>query len=138
MVPLVGAAADRAPVDQLDDFTLGLLCNNEVLEINQDPLCVQARRVAKDGPIEVWAKPLSDGSLAVGIVNVGFEAASYSLKWRDLAPYANPDANFDGSWRVRDLWRQKDLGALTDHWQTTVPRHGTVLIKLSPDLGNVK
>jgi alpha-galactosidase len=120
-----------APVDQLDDFTLGLLCNDEVLEINQDPWCAQARRIAKEGPIEVWAKPLSDG-VAVGVVNVGFEAAPYTLKWSDLPPAIPFPSMRNGSLRVRDLWRQKDLGTFADRWQTTVPRHGVVLIRLSP------
>jgi alpha-galactosidase len=112
-----------APVDKLDDFTLGLLCNDEVLQINQDPLCIQAQRVAKVGAMEVWAKPLEDGSLAVGVVNVGFEAAPFTLKWSDL--------KLTGPRQVRDLWRQKDLGTFADRWQTTVGRHGVVLVKLS-------
>jgi alpha-galactosidase len=32
---------------QFDAFTLNLLTNDEVLEINQDPLGKQARRVAR-------------------------------------------------------------------------------------------
>jgi len=33
---------------------------------------------------------------------------------------------------VRDLWRQKDLGYFKDHFQTLVPRHGVVLVRVSP------
>ena len=56
---------------KLDDFTLNLLTNDEVLEVNQDPLGRQARRVFKRDDVEVWAKPLEDGSSAVGLFNVG-------------------------------------------------------------------
>src|SRR5262249_53597885 len=58
---------------QLDDFTLGLLTNDEVLAIDQDPLGKQARRV-KEGRragTEVWARPLADGTVAVGLFNRG-------------------------------------------------------------------
>jgi hypothetical protein len=33
---------------------------------------------------------------------------------------------------VRDLWRQKDLGDVTDTIKTTIKGHGVVLLKLSP------
>jgi alpha-galactosidase len=112
-----------APVDQLDDFTLNLLTNDEVLEVNQDPLCVQAQRLAKYGPMEVWGKPLEDGSLAVGIFNVGFETEAFTLKWADLGIH--------GPRKIRDLWRQQDLGTGQDAFKTTVNRHGVVLLKLT-------
>lgn len=111
------------PVDQLDEFTLSLLSNDEVLAVNQDPLCVQAQRVAKHGPIEVWAKPLADGSLAVGLVNVGFDDERATLVWSDLG--------IQGSRQVRDLWRQQDLGPCESFFQTQVGRHGTVLLTLT-------
>lgn len=55
----------------MDDFTLNLLSNNEVNAIDQDILGKQADRTLKDGDIEVWSRPLSDGAIAVGIFNVG-------------------------------------------------------------------
>jgi alpha-galactosidase len=112
-----------APVEQLDPFTLNLLGNDEVLEINQDPLCRQAQRVLKDGLVEVWSKPLEDGSLALGLFNFGFEEISYTLKWADLA-LASPQ-------KVRDLWRQADLETTTDGLSTKIGRHGVVLLKLA-------
>ncbi|MDD8027893.1 MAG: putative Ig domain-containing protein, partial [Acidobacteriota bacterium] len=58
-------------VTRLDDFTLGLLTNDEVLDVDQDPLGKPAVRVKKDGDVEVWSRPLEDGSLAVGFFNRG-------------------------------------------------------------------
>jgi alpha-galactosidase len=46
---------------KLDDFTLGLLSNDEVLEVSQDPLGRQASRVVQQGELEIWAKDMSDG-----------------------------------------------------------------------------
>jgi alpha-galactosidase len=109
---------------KLDDFTLGLLTNDEVLAVNQDPLGRQAGRVAKDGPLEIWAKDLEDGSKAVGLFNRGEEASGMTLKWSDLG--------ISGPQEVRDLWRQQDLGKFDGEFHTTVPRHGVVLLKVTP------
>jgi alpha-galactosidase len=59
---------------RLDEFTLSLLTNDEVLAVNQDPLGKQAARIKNDGDVEVWAKPMEDGSLAVGLFNRGKRA----------------------------------------------------------------
>lgn len=49
---------------QLDDFTLGLLCNNEVNAVNQDLLGKQAHRDYTDGDIQVWSPLRSARPLA--------------------------------------------------------------------------
>jgi alpha-galactosidase len=58
---------------QMDDFTVSLLSNDEVLAVDQDPLGKSARRVKEDlqTGIEVWMRPLADGTLAVGLFNRG-------------------------------------------------------------------
>jgi alpha-galactosidase len=109
---------------RLDDFTLNLLTNDEVLEVNQDPLGEQAHRVAQDGYVEVWAKKMEDGSTAVGLFNRDEVEKPVTAKWSDLG--------LKGKMRVRDLWRQKDLGTFADTFQTPVPRHGVVLVRLFP------
>ena len=58
---------------QLDAFTLGLLTNDEVLAVNQDPLGKQATHVKDDSAsgVDILARPLADGTLAVGLFNHG-------------------------------------------------------------------
>ena len=107
-------------IAQMDDFTIGLLCNNEVNAINQDILGKQADRVYKDGDIEVWARPLSDGSQAIGIFNVGDEDQQFDIK--KLAP------NAASAGTIRDLWRQKDL--TPSELVCTIPTHGCKYIKV--------
>ena len=109
---------------KLDDFTLNLLTNDEVLAVNQDPLGYGARRVIKRGTTEVYAKLLEDGSKAVGLFNLNEEAQTVSVRWRDL--------ELLGAQAVRDLWRQQDLGVMPGGFEATVPRHGCVLIKVGP------
>ncbi|HEV2210733.1 MAG TPA: NPCBM/NEW2 domain-containing protein [Verrucomicrobiae bacterium] len=108
---------------KLDEFTLGLLTNDEVLDVSQDPLGRQAGRIAKHGSVEVWAKDLEDGSKAVGIFNRGEDEASGTVSWADLG--------WKGTHAVRDLWRQKDLGKFGGQFEAQVPRHGVVLVKVA-------
>ncbi len=107
---------------QLDEFTLSLLTNDEVLDVNQDPLGRQAAPVAKDGKLEVWAKDMEDGSKTVGLFNRGEGEAKVTARWSDLG--------LSGSHRVRDLWRQKDVGNVSDVFEAGVPRHGVVLVRV--------
>ncbi len=107
---------------RMDEFTLGLLTNDEVLDVSQDPLGRQAGRVAKDGQLEVWAKDLEDGGKAVGLFNRGDAETNVTAKWSDLG--------LAGKQTVRDLWRQKDLGTFADEFSAPVPRHGVVLVRI--------
>ena len=109
---------------QLDDFTLNLLTNDEVLEVNQDPLGRQAHRVSKDENVEVWAKDMEDGSKAVGLFNRGEFENSVTVNWSELG--------ISGKRTVCDLWRQADIGVFRDSFSTKVPRHGATLIRLKP------
>ena len=109
---------------KLDEFTLSLLTNDEVIEVDQDPLGRQASRVAKEGDGQVWAKDMEDGSKAVGLFNVGEIETTVTARWSDLG--------LAGRQRVRDLWRQKDLGIYEGQFSANLPRHGTVLVRLFP------
>jgi alpha-galactosidase len=78
--------------------------------------------VWKDGSCEVWAKPLEDGSLGVGLFNRGEEEARVAAKWDALG--------IQGKRKVRDLWRQKDLGWFDGQFEAAVGRHGAALIRV--------
>ncbi len=109
-------------IDQLDDFTLSLLTNDEVIEVNQDPAGEPARRVVKAEDLEVWYKPMEDGSLAVGLFNREDKDAAINVTWDDLG--------LQGRQKVRDLWRQKDLGSHAESFTSLVHPHGVVLLKI--------
>ena len=117
-------------MEKLDEFTLSLLNNDEVLEIDQDTLGRQATQVSGQGDLKVYAKPLDDGSWAVGLFNTGQESATASVLWAEL--------KLSGSQRARDLWRQRDLGAFNDKFDAAVPSHGVVLIKVTPNVHHPK
>ncbi|HID20960.1 MAG TPA: alpha-galactosidase [Planctomycetaceae bacterium] len=109
---------------KLDEFTLNVLCNAEVIEINQDALGRQARPVRLDEQTLILAKPMEDGSLAVGLFNLLETARRMTVSWDQL--------QIRGPWRVRDVWRQKDLGTASGRYEVEVPRHGVMLVRLWP------
>ena len=107
---------------RMDDFTLKLLTNDEVIEINQDPLGRQAGRVYKNGGLEIWVKEMEDGSKAVGMFNLTFNTEKIKADWSVLG--------VEGKQIVRDAWRQKDLGQFTEAFTAEVAPHGVKLITL--------
>ena len=114
---------------KVDDFTLNLLTNDEVIAVDQDPLGHPARRVTKVKDSEVWARVLADGSLAVGLFNRSELPATVRVAWSDLG--------IAGERVVRDLWRQVDVGTRSDGYEVRVPRHGVFLMKVSPPPGGM-
>ena len=117
-------------IAQMDDFTLGLLSNDEVLAIDQDSLGHQATQISNDGTRVVYAKTLEDGSIAVGLFNCGETETTVGLKWGPWGTLPTPDAG--AKFVVRDLWRQKDLGLFRGKFETKVAPHGVVLVKMKP------
>lgn len=111
-------------ITRMDDFTLSLLTNDEVIEVDQDPLGKPGFRVSKTGDTEVWKRYLEDGSIAVGLFNRGEEVVKVTALWNDLG--------INGKQKVRDLWRQKDIGKFDNKFTSKVPRHGVVLVRIRP------
>ena len=106
---------------KLDDFTLNVLCNPEVIDINQDALGEGAQVLRLTLTTFLMVKNLQDGSHAIGLCNAGESEVFMTANWRVLG--------FDGARRVRDVWRQKDIGTIPQ-FDTTVPAHGVVLLRV--------
>jgi alpha-galactosidase len=108
----------------IDDFTLSLLKNREVIAVNQDITGIQGRRIYKDDDrlIEVWSKPLSDGSRAVGLFNLSEKEQAIGLRWEQLG--------IAGQHTVRDLWKQETVGLYDAGFSALVPVHGAVFVKI--------
>ena len=104
--------------------TVAILTNREVIAIDQDPLGAQATRVSKEGDLEVWSRPLGDGSRAVGLFNRGSAEARMTVRWSDIG--------VTGTQKVRDLWAHSDRGTGTQAFWADVPSHGVVLLKVTP------
>jgi len=143
----------------LDPFTLNILCNHEAIGINQDVLGNQARIIRKTKNELIMVKDLEDGSKAVAMFHstgsanfsnpdlVDEEAAGMDGVMKsttDLAdlfiwdnqPAPTPikvtaeELGLKGKFKVRDVWRQKDLGEFSENYTAEVPYHGVVMIRV--------
>ncbi|MHB8637004.1 MAG: NPCBM/NEW2 domain-containing protein [Fimbriimonadaceae bacterium] len=106
----------------IDRFTLDLLTNHDVIEVDQDMLGKPATRIAQNGETEVWARPLAAGGYAVALFNRGEDATRVTFRFSDLG--------LTGSHQVRDLWRMRNVGRAIDAYSATVARHGAVLLSV--------
>ena len=108
----------------LDKDSAALLMNREVLAVNQDSLGKPAIRVRQYGPCEAWAKPLQDGSLAVGLFNRGSSGLDMKVRAGDLGLSDEPKL-------VRDLWQGQDVADFGEFLTRRVQPHESLLFKVS-------
>ena len=109
---------------RIDEFTLSLLTNDEVIEIDQDPLGKGAGCIAEGDDWEVWARPMADGSVAAGLYNKSAREQTVAFDMEK--------AGLMCKWRVRDVWRQEDVGVFAGSYEASVPGHATHLVRLTP------
>ena len=103
--------------------TREILLNREVIAVDQDALGKQASPIS-GGDLQTWIKPLSDGSTAVGVVNMGAAEAAATVKVSDLGVGA-------GVKSARDLWRHVDVAFHDGAYTANVPSHGVLMLRVS-------
>jgi alpha-galactosidase len=111
-------------MSRLDAFTLNVLCNPEVIEVDQDPLGQSARVITQTEDTFLMVKDLEDGSKALGLFNRSEFPLQVTATWSAVG--------ISGTHAVRDLWRQKDLGTQKSEVSARVPRRGVVMLRLGP------
>jgi alpha-galactosidase len=93
--------------------------------LNQDSLGRPARVVQKSDLHLVLAKPLADGSLAVGLFNRHpSQSVELGVDWSEL--------KINGKQAVRDLWRHRDLADQEGQLKMEVGPHDVELFLLRP------
>lgn len=113
-------------LSMLSEESLKILGNAEVNAVNQDALGIQGMPIGTDldpTTASCWSKPLSDGSVAALLLNVGDVAANITCALADLGLPATTVA-------ARDLWAGQDL-AFTTKAIAELPAHGCKLLKLT-------
>lgn len=107
-----------ANLTELDEPTLALLTNDEVLAVNQDSLGAMAKRVFQRNQTELWIKNLNNGAKAIGFFNRGNAAADVEL----LAS----EVGISGSQEVRDRWAHENPGWFNNKLTISLPSHRMV------------
>jgi len=110
-------------ISNMNDSIKNILTAPELIAVDQDSLGLQATRIRNVGGLQVWQKPLNDGSIAVALLNLSSANNLMLVSWTELGLMA-------GDATVRDLWRRTDLGIFKDNFRIAVPSHGVVMLKI--------
>lgn len=117
---------------KMDKDTHEILTNKEVIAVAQDPMGEQGRRFMDMGEKEIWAKPLSNGELAVCFLNRTDFPWKLDYNWRAQTIYFANEVNIHANeYVIRDLWKHKDIGTTAQNTKTTIPAHGVLMVRLS-------
>jgi alpha-galactosidase len=108
-------------IRKMNEETKRILLNPEIIAINQDVLGKQAVRKIHGDKIDVLTKELSNGDVAVAILNRGDSDMNYTLNFIDVG--------LKGNVAVRDIWSHKDLGVLAQINQN-IKAHETLVLRL--------
>lgn len=114
-------------LEKLDDFTINLLTNDEVIAVNQDALGKQGTCLQTIGELKIYVKELEDGGKAVAFANFGREKVN--MTYKDFKKLG-----ISGHQKVRDIWRQKDISKINTSGQGLVldiPAHGVMYYKFT-------
>ena len=109
---------------EIDEFTIGLLANADVVNINQDELGHVAEVVRNDENETVMVKNLADGSHILAVFNRDSESeAVVAVDWDAFG--------VSGRQTVYDVWRQKEVGTMSDGISVRLSPDGVGLFKVS-------
>lgn len=100
-----------------------ILLNKEVIAVNQDKAGISGFKVISDNNMEIWVRPLHDGTKAVVLFNKTDSNSQLSVKFSEIG--------MSKKVKVRDLWKFSNKGVFTDLYKVKVPPHGVVMIKLT-------
>jgi alpha-galactosidase len=124
--PLIAGNDVRAMMDPSAAATRDILLNKDVIAVDQDPLGVQGTIVqASPSELQVWVKPLADGSRAVLLFNRASVPTSMTADWGRVGLGTKKA-------RVRDLWAHTDSAIVESRYAAIVPSHGVVMLRVWP------
>lgn len=121
-------------ISQLSDGIVDIVANPGIIAIDQDPLGQQARLVSDENDLEVWARPLSNGDIAVALMNASSSSAAISTTLQEIGAES-------GNYIVQNVWSGSDIANSTGTITATVDKHDTQVLRLrkgtNPDLGGL-
>ncbi len=106
---------------QVDDWTLSLLTNQEVLAVDQHSR--SSREVLRNEDLALWiAEPGSGKRFYLAVFNLQNTAQKVQLRWQDVGLPA-------GRYKARDLWMHRGLSP-TESLAAELPPHGSILYRV--------
>jgi alpha-galactosidase len=109
----------------MSDSTKAILTNREVIAVDQDPAGNPVKLISDPSSTAVVvARPLQDGSLAIGLFNRADQPQDVTVKWSDVGLAGK-------TLHARDLWKHSDVAVSGPSYTANVPMHGVVLLKVT-------
>mgnify|MGYP003251508029 CR=1 FL=1 len=132
---------------------LDIIGNEKIIALDQDALCLQAKRFKQDGETDYLVKPLADGSVALCVFNKASTAQDASIAMSEVAAAASAKATAKGSEHLtaeqkamftnafadagnyvfEELWTgEKAEIAMNMAYNMSLPAYGVQVFKISP------
>lgn len=109
----------------ISDDDLAIMANKELIAINQDPMGLQAQYLGEKDGMQLYAKDLENGDVALAVVNLNSAAGSYPINFDEI-PALRPGTRY----HFRDLWAHENLGVKNSGYTIDVPSHATRVFRL--------
>jgi len=114
--------------------TLEILVNKDVIAVDQDALGIQGFVYSTNASVEIWFKPLGGGGWAMCALNRGTAPQRISIPWKNenvVDAFSNRSTQFDtATYSLRDLWTKQDSGDTSQTFNTEIPGHDVVMLRL--------
>ena len=108
----------------MTDETKSILMNKDVVAIDQDPAYKPVISLSSDGKLELMARPLHDGTLAVALFNRTAAPMPGTFTREDLP------GKFPATAKLTNLWSHQPTAWNGQTYTTTIPAHGVTLLRV--------
>lgn len=120
----------------MDEATVEILTNKEVIAVDQDPLGVQGYKCFAKDNWEIWGKPLTNGELALCFLNRTLDKVKVEYNWHEF-PIKDDEFGYqypfnDKTYKIRDLWKHKDIGTTAKVFKGEILPHDVIMLRLTP------
>ena len=102
-----------------------MMTNSELIALDQDPMGQQAEFIGETDGIQIYAKDLENGDVAIAVLNLNDTERVATINFSDI-----PALESGGKYLFRDLWAKENLGIFRDRYSVSVASHETKVYRL--------
>ena len=107
-----------------------IVTNKSLILVDQDPAVKPAKRIGKQGCIDILARPLYNGDIAICFFNKSKSKKAISFKLSDLSKESYLDFSpASADFQIHNLW--SDERKTGSSIATNVPAHGVMVYRIS-------
>lgn len=113
-------------VRTISDEDLAIITNEELIAIDQDRMGQQAEFIGESDGIQLYAKDLENGDVALAVLNLNAAARDVTIDFSRIGAL-DAAAEYD----LRDLWQKEHVGCFAGAYTVRVASHETKVYRLS-------